>query len=56
MNVLVGEGIPEEILPDVVETELLVDDILGFEDMDAVREGREIEGEEREEEEEDHGE
>ncbi len=54
MNVLVSEGIPEEILPETIETDLLVHDVLGFEDMDGIQEGRE--GEERDEDEEENGE
>ena len=40
-----GEGNPEELLPDVVEADVLIDEILGFEDMDAVKDKKENEEE-----------
>lgn len=45
MNSLCGEGNPEDLLPDVIEAEALIDEILGFEDMDAVKDRKENEEE-----------
>ena len=41
LNILLGEGNPEELLPDIIEPEILIDEILGFEDMDGIKEMRE---------------
>ena len=45
MNSLCGEANPEDLLPDVIEAEALIDEILGFEDMDAVKDRKENEEE-----------
>lgn len=41
LNILCGEGNPEDLLPDLIESDILIDEILGFEDMDAVKDLKE---------------